>query len=230
MNDDLVHLATLLRRNAHLPKIPRLYAPKMIWKPLLAYKLWVGEPVPPSRYLRIKSILQSLNRTLPELRSQALKDALNAHLKDPDAVTGIREPGLIDEWGRGFGKGGRKTARAMAYVVEGSGEVLINERNITDVFGRVKDREYALWPLSATGRMGRYNVFAVVRGGGTSGWAEAVALAVAKAVLVHEPGLKSVMRRGMFLFLLFFLRSCSYSYSLCPCLNASLEENLADIY
>ena len=207
MVDDIVHLAGLLRRHANLPKLPREYVPKAIWKSAGEYSLWLGEKIPPSRYIRIKSMLTRLNMIVPELRRQEVTDAINAHLKDPEMEESKPEPPAIDEWGRGYGEGRRKTAKATAYVVEGSGEVLINERKITDVFGRVKDRESALWPLMATGRMGRYNVFAVVKGGGTTGWAEATAIAVAKAVLVHEPGLKPAMRRGKILFVgvVFFL-------------------------
>jgi hypothetical protein len=39
-------------------------------------------------------------------------------------------------------------------------------------------------------------MFGLVQGGGTTGQAEALTLAVAKALLVHEPALKPVLRRG----------------------------------
>lgn len=53
--------------------------------------------------------------------------------------------------------------------------------------------------MKATDRIGKYNVWALVEGGGTTGQAEALTLAVGKALLGHEPALKPALRRGMLL-------------------------------
>jgi len=82
------------------------------------------------------------------------------------------------------------------WLVEGEGEVLINGRPLNEAFGRIHDRESAIWALKQTERMGKYNIFALVSGGGTTGQAEAMALGVAKALMVHEPMLKPALRRG----------------------------------
>ena len=79
----------------------------------------------------------------------------------------------------------------------------MNGKSINQAFARIHDRESALWALKATGRMDKYNVWALVNGGGLTGQAESITLAVAKALLVHEPSLKPALRRGMFV--LFFL-------------------------
>jgi len=50
--------------------------------------------------------------------------------------------------------------------------------------------------LKATDRIDKYNVWALVTGGGTTGQAEALTLAVGKALLAHEPALKPALRRG----------------------------------
>jgi small subunit ribosomal protein S9 len=105
-------------------------------------------------------------------------------------------PGKIDEYGRSVAIGRRKESAAKVYLVEGAGEVLVNGRNIVQVFPRLHDRESALWALKATERMDKYNVFAMVAGGGVTGQAESITLAVAKALLVHEPALKPALRRG----------------------------------
>ncbi len=76
------------------------------------------------------------------------------------------------------------------------GEVLINGKPLNGVFPRIHDRESAVWPLIATKRVDKYNVWAWVRGGGLTGQAEALTLGVAKALLVHEPLLKPALRRG----------------------------------
>jgi small subunit ribosomal protein S9 len=114
------------------------------------------------------------------------------------------EPPTLDENGRARGKGKRKESSAVVQLVEGEGEVLINGKSLVEVFKRVHDRESALWALRCTQRLDKYNVWATVRGGGVTGQAEAVTLAIARALMVHEPGLKGVLRKGMFFFFLFY--------------------------
>ena len=92
--------------------------------------------------------------------------------------------------------GRRKTSSAVAWVVEGDGQVLVNGKSLTQTFGRIHDRESAIWALKATERIDRYNVWALVKGGGTTGQAEALTLAVADGLMVHEPSLKPTLRRG----------------------------------
>lgn len=108
----------------------------------------------------------------------------------------VPTPGVIDELGRAKGVGRRKTSSAVAWLVEGEGEVLINGQSLTEYFGRLHHRESAVWALKATNRLDKYNLFGLTEGGGTTGQAEAMTLAVAKALLVHEPALKPALRRG----------------------------------
>lgn len=113
---------------------------------------------------------------------------------DPYGVT--RRPAVIDAEGRACGIGRRKSSSAKVVLVQGEGEVLVNGLSINRVFGRIHDRESALWALKATGRLDKYNVWALVRGGGTTGQAEALTLGAAKALMVFEPALKPALRRG----------------------------------
>ena len=106
------------------------------------------------------------------------------------------KPGKIDEYGTAIAVGRRKESSAKVYLVEGTGEVLVNGRSLVQAFPRPHDRESALWALKITERMDKYNVFALVSGGGVTGQAESVTLALAKALLVHEPALKPALRRG----------------------------------
>lgn len=73
---------------------------------------------------------------------------------------------------------------------------MVNGKGLHAAFGRIHDRESAVWALKATQRIDRYNVWALVEGGGTTGQAEALTLGVAKALMVHEPLLKPALRRG----------------------------------
>jgi hypothetical protein len=83
-------------------------------------------------------------------------------------------------------------------VVEGTGEAMVNGKTLTDYFGRLHDRESAVWALKATQRLDKYNVWAVTSGGGTTGQAESIMLAVTKGLMAHEPDLKPALRLGKF--------------------------------
>jgi len=115
------------------------------------------------------------------------------------------KPQFVDEVGRAYGLGRRKTSTARVWLVEGEGEVLINGKILTAMFGRLHDRESALWALKVTERLDKYNVWALVEGGGVTGQAEALTLALARALLVHEPLLKPALRRGKPIFLVWRL-------------------------
>lgn len=74
--------------------------------------------------------------------------------------------------------------------------VLINSAPISEYFPLPADREAILRPLKLAGLLGAYNVFALVRGGGTSGQSGALALAVSRACVAHVPEVEPIMRKG----------------------------------
>jgi len=72
--------------------------------------------------------------------------------------------------------------------------VLVNNIPLAEYFPIPADRERIIRPFKITGVLGAYNVFALVRGGGTSGQSGAIATAVAKGIAAHEPGVEAVLR------------------------------------
>lgn len=198
--DDLIHLETLVRKHQTLPVLPPGEAPRIAWKTLAQYKVLNSEPVKAARYTKIVVLLQRLNYIHPSLMPQDVKDALTRFMRDVQPFHNVPKPVFVDEYGRARGVGRRKSSHAVAYLVEGEGEVLINGKPLTDAFGRLHDRESAIWALKATDRIDKYNVWGIVKGGGTTGQAEALTLAVSKALMVHEPALKPALRRGESLF------------------------------
>lgn len=160
------------------------------------YRSTIGETIAASKYSKVLVLLNRLNRIHPELRPGSLNRILDRYVRPGSAEIQKAKPGTIDEFGRSRAVGRRKEASARVQLVEGDGQVLVNGRNLLEVFPRVHDRESALWALKVTERMDKYNVFALVQGGGTTGQAESVTLALAKALLVHEPALKPILRRA----------------------------------
>lgn len=194
--DDLLSLQELLRKYQTLPTLPPAQAPRVAWQTLPQYRVKVEEPVAASKYHKIVEVLQRLNRIHPALMPEQVITSMNLYRRDVDPFAVRRRPQIIDADGRSFGNGRRKSSTANVYLVEGEGEVLINGKGINQAFPRIHDRESALWALKSTGRIDKYNVWAMVHGGGSTGQAESITLAVAKALMVQEPALKPVLRRG----------------------------------
>ena len=141
-------------------------------------------------------LLARLNKIHPKLQTQKIRDVMD-RFRRPDAVAIQKRPlGTLDEEGRAYGMGRRKESTATVHLVEGNGEVMINGKSILLAFPRLHDRESALWALKVTGRLDKYNVFALARGGGVTGQAESITLALARALMVHEPALKPTLRKG----------------------------------
>jgi len=196
--DSLIELRALLRKYEHLPLADTSLVQSLqsYWLTFDTYRSVVGEPVKKSRYERMLGLIRRLNKIHPLLMPEEVKEALAKFRRDSAAQHTMGKKRGLDMMGRAYGAGRRKTSSARVWLVEGDGDVLINGKALPDVFGRVHDRESALWPLKATERVGKYNVWAIVSGGGTTGQAEALTLALARALMVHEPELKPLLRRA----------------------------------
>lgn len=194
--DNYLNLKALLRKYQALPTVPPGQAPRVAWRTVTQYRLMVGEPVRAAKYHKVIQTLQRLNQIPPSMRSAELEAAMDTYKRDVNPYEVVQKQGIIDSDGRAYGVGRRKSSSAKVYIVQGEGQVLINGKSINAAFGRIHDRESALWALKVTNRMDRYNVWALVKGGGSTGQAEAITLGTARALMVHEPDLKPALRRG----------------------------------
>ncbi|KAJ5902523.1 37S ribosomal protein S9 [Penicillium taxi] len=194
--DHVLKLETLQRQYVSLPKVPAGEAPRMAWMKLAQFRDFLGEQVPTKKYKSLVKILQQLNRISPDMLPSQVRSALATFLRPGNPYAVQHVPRAVDDMGRARAKGKRKESTAVVQLVEGEGEVLVNGKSLVEVFQRVHDRESALWALRCTDRMDKYNVWVTVRGGGVTGQAEAITLAIARALLLHEPGLKPVLRKA----------------------------------
>lgn len=78
--------------------------------------------------------------------------------------------------------GRRKTSTARLYIKEGTGQFLVNGLPIDEYFKTKARLNVALLPLAVTEKSGDYDVKVTVRGGGVTGQAGAVSLALARAL------------------------------------------------
>ncbi|KAK4199895.1 hypothetical protein QBC40DRAFT_307145 [Triangularia verruculosa] len=195
-NDSYLALDKLLRLYGNLPIIPPNAVERISWKTLDDFRHAVGEQVRATDYVKCLAIVKRLHQIHPKLKPAAVIQALNDFKRSVQAFKNETMKQKLDKHGRSLGNGRRKSSSARAWLVEGNGEVLVNGKTLADYFGRVHDRESAVWALHATGRIDKYNVWARVEGGGTTGQAEALTLAISRALMVHEPALKPALRRG----------------------------------
>ncbi|KAI7520962.1 hypothetical protein KC316_g19683, partial [Hortaea werneckii] len=141
-------------------------------------------------------LLKRLNYIHPALMPDEVRRALDSFKREVQPHLNVPKPIRVSEYGVAVAAGRRKSSTATVHLVEGTGQCLINGKSLSEYFGRLHDRESAVWALKATARLDKYNVWATTEGGGTTGQAEAVMLGVGRALLAHEPDLKMAVRRA----------------------------------
>ena len=94
-----------------------------------------------------------------------------------------------------YGTGRRKSYIAIVRLVEGTGVITINGKNIDEYLGTDTLKVIVRQPLTATNTLDKYDVICSVQGGGFTGQAGAIRLGIARALLEanseYRPTLKS---------------------------------------
>ena len=78
--------------------------------------------------------------------------------------------------------GRRKTAIARVYISEGKGDITVNKRDLNEYFPTATLQYKVKQPFTLTSTDGNYDVKVNVYGGGITGQAEAVRLALSRAL------------------------------------------------
>ena len=94
-----------------------------------------------------------------------------------------------------YGTGRRKNAVARVRVMDGTGKITINNKDIDEFFGLETLKVIARQPLTVTNTTAKYDVIATVKGGGFTGQAGAIRHGIARALneanSEYRPSLKS---------------------------------------
>jgi small subunit ribosomal protein S9 len=90
--------------------------------------------------------------------------------------------------------GRRKTAVARAYVSVGTGNIEVNGKDYKTYFTTPTLHYYVTQSLNVSNARNNYDVKVNVDGGGITGQAQAIRLAVAKALVEFNPELKKDLR------------------------------------
>ncbi len=98
-----------------------------------------------------------------------------------------------------YGTGRRKCAIARVWLEPGEGKILINDREFQEYLGRPVLDILVQSPLVHMDLNGKYNVRALVKGGGITGQAGAVRLGISRALVSMDEELRKGLRSGGFL-------------------------------
>merc|ERR1711871_972348 len=74
-----------------------------------------------------------------------------------------------------------------------------NSRPFLDYFNRTSHRDIVLSPFTVTETIGKFDVEATCKGGGVSGQAQALRMAIARAIQEIDPKLRPAMKKEGFL-------------------------------
>ncbi len=105
----------------------------------------------------------------------------------------------VDKLGRAYATGKRKDAVARVWLKPGAGKFIVNGKESNDYFARPVLRMLLQQPFSLTNRVGQFDIYATVSGGGLSGQAGALRHGISKALTYFEPELRPALKAQGFL-------------------------------
>ena len=85
-----------------------------------------------------------------------------------------------------YGTGRRKTSSARVFLRPGTGKFEINGRSHDVHFARKSDQAIVASPLMAVNMQGKFDIYATVKGGGTTGQAGAIRLGLTRALIEFD--------------------------------------------
>jgi small subunit ribosomal protein S9 len=95
-----------------------------------------------------------------------------------------------------LGTGRRKTSTARVRLVEGSGKLVVNDREFESYFTHENFAKQAYAPLLTVELRDKIDVIANVMGGGVAGQAGAVAHGIARALQKLNPELRAALKKA----------------------------------
>ncbi len=90
--------------------------------------------------------------------------------------------------------GRRKTAVARVYLTPGEGKIEINGKELSNYFPSPLLQYEVTLPFNKTENLGKYDVKVNVDGGGFTGQAQAIRLAIAKALVEINPEYRGTLK------------------------------------
>ena len=98
-----------------------------------------------------------------------------------------------------YGTGRRKSSVARVRLVPGEGNIIINKREIEEYFNYETLRREVKQPLALTETLNKYDVIALVYGGGSTGQAGALRHGISRALIKSDEELRGMLKKAGFL-------------------------------
>ena len=95
-----------------------------------------------------------------------------------------------------YGTGRRKSSVARVRVYNGTGKIIINDREIDDYFGLETLKLIVRQPLNLTGTLDKFDIICRVAGGGVTGQAGAIRHGIARALLQYDAELRAELKKA----------------------------------
>ena len=95
--------------------------------------------------------------------------------------------------------GRRKSASARVFLRPGNGEITVNHQPAEEYFARDTLMMIIQQPLDLVEQNGKFDIIATCMGGGKSGQADAIKLAIARALTLSDPDLRGQLKSAGFL-------------------------------
>lgn len=91
--------------------------------------------------------------------------------------------------------GRRKRSIARVWLKPGTGNILVNQKSADSYFPRETLRMVIRQPLEITGTVSKYDIYALVEGGGLTGQAGALRHAIARALIKMDADLRPRLKK-----------------------------------
>jgi small subunit ribosomal protein S9 len=98
-----------------------------------------------------------------------------------------------------YGTGKRKSSIARVWLKPGAGNFIVNHKTLDEYFGRETSKMVVRQPFELVEKVGIFDVYVTVSGGGDTGQAGAIKHGITKALLLHEPELRGVLKKAGFI-------------------------------
>lgn len=199
--ENMRKLNDLLRTHINLPTVTREESTPVSWSTFGEYSaVGGGTRLKPIQYKSLIKVLNRLSLIDSQLMPSQVWEAIAPFIKDRASKSSSILTKTLDEFGRAVAVGRRKASSARIYMTNNTeeikGQILVNGKPINEYFPRLAQRAEMLYPLTVVEAVGDYNIFATVSGGGTTGQSGAVALAIARALVIHNPLLKPRLHKA----------------------------------
>ena len=98
-----------------------------------------------------------------------------------------------------YATGRRKTSSARIYLSQGEGSIQVNNKELSEYFGREVAQMLVKQPLELCNLIDKVDIVAKVNGGGSFGQAGAIRHGISRALLLFDEELRPQLKKAGFL-------------------------------